>query len=71
MKKTLFRASRKNKVNMKVTWKIINCLMNKKVKEQFTQHNLIAVRPKSQVAKLLLIVLIIAQFCRYWTFSSQ
>ena len=41
---------------MKETWKIINCLINKKVEEQVTQQNLIAVRPKSQVAKILLIV---------------
>ena len=49
----------KNKGNMKETWKIINCLINKKkVSEQVTQQNLIAVRPKSQVANILLIVLI-------------
>ena len=59
MKKTLYRASRKNKGNIKETWKIINCLINKKVKEQVTQQNLIPVRPKSQVTKILLMVLII------------
>ena len=30
MKKTLYRASIKNKGNIKETWKIINCLINKK-----------------------------------------
>ena len=49
----------KNKGNIKETWKIINCLINKKVKEQVTRHNLIPVRPKSQVTKILLLVLII------------
>ena len=29
-KKTLYRPSRKNNGNMKETWKIINCLINKK-----------------------------------------
>ena len=33
--------------------------LTKKVKEQVTQQNLIAVQPKSQVAKILLIVSII------------
>ena len=57
-KKTLYRASRK-KGNIKETWKMINSLINKKVKEQLTQQNLIPVWPKSQVAKILLLVLII------------
>ena len=53
-KKPLYRASRKNKGNIKGTCKIINCLINKiSIKELLTQHNLIAMRPKSRVVKIL------------------
>ena len=67
---TLYRASRKNKGNIKETWKIINCLINKKSKGTSypTEFN-------SSAAKVTGSKHIANSFntfccCKYWTYSG-